>query len=280
VHQHFRVKDYTQRVRHVSFTISHCERFTTMMKILYSIALASLVVGCGSETGNSKIQDINSLPGAATGQGSKKPRLCELFLSMAEAIQKIDPSDLQNRNTKTQNKEPITKEDFIIKFGISPSCSDNGVISKVPGNSPEILFQVNSENKIFAEQTFTRPSGESIVYLWGATFSDGKDGAMESEFEQIPQFDATTTYPSPIPVSGVYDVKHLNCDKTLEDLLASGATLFKSFEFVSAKVSISYLKKENGLYFAKMTSSGATKFKSDNNIDVNCSFKLEVFSNN
>ncbi|MCA3088179.1 MAG: hypothetical protein ING65_17965 [Rhodocyclaceae bacterium] len=40
-----------------------------MVKILSSIALVSLVVGCGSESENSKAQDISSLPGAATGQG-------------------------------------------------------------------------------------------------------------------------------------------------------------------------------------------------------------------
>jgi hypothetical protein len=40
-----------------------------MMKILSSITILSIVVGCGNETLSSKVKDINSLPGAATGQG-------------------------------------------------------------------------------------------------------------------------------------------------------------------------------------------------------------------
>ena len=40
-----------------------------MKIILSSLAIASQTVGCGSNSENSKAQDISSLPGAATGQG-------------------------------------------------------------------------------------------------------------------------------------------------------------------------------------------------------------------
>lgn len=43
-----------------------------MRKIYSSLTVFALVVGCGRKPANSSVKDINSLPGAATGQGLKK----------------------------------------------------------------------------------------------------------------------------------------------------------------------------------------------------------------
>jgi hypothetical protein len=60
-----------------------------MMKILSSIALVSLVVGCGNESGSSKVQDINSLPGASTGQGDT-----QTSIAMPGAARNPSPAEI------------------------------------------------------------------------------------------------------------------------------------------------------------------------------------------
>lgn len=180
-----------------------------MFRILSALTLVALVVGCGRETGKSDGGDVNSLPGAATGQGVAKAKTakdpkkflnfdCYLNLSTFEGIEKEVKGSFSIKEIgKFKETQVLSIGAFSLVIGVSlekdSELSNVTVIDEIVFKGNDNVWNGQTRRYAFplkfdAFESFvhtyeiTRPGlgasilfGEGGIYRQGAAQFEGQD---------------------------------------------------------------------------------------------------------
>jgi hypothetical protein len=258
-----------------------------MRKIYSSLAISALAVGCGIKAGNSTVKDINSLPGAATGQGSghmNTDELCKNMRLYVNAMDAVDENGLfrfkyykdgqVEKKATTKSDEDLTgrtvecTETYVSKIKKSQSRDGKATVSELryfPSDNGANLLQIwrngvleNEQAKPFETIQFARLKDDSLrVTLLQENIR--LEYFLDEETALIRNF-----YPR-------IEREQLACEPSMDKVLEWGATKVTSARMpLTTRVQIFKLKT-NGKYSFENTSSQIKVFSTDVEKEFTCS---------